>query len=162
MTPSGDLNTEQRDFWLRAAGGLTPGIEAVLGRIRDHAAVAGFDPSRAVVTYEDHFGFGDIFNARVIRFRVPRTDSDVRRRYTIHAFTYEDTWRNSLCWQDEALAAEDDRRHLAFLGVLNDWSDECMVEVFGAGNVPNREYLAQRPQELEFRVDDWPVPPPGS
>ena len=88
---------------------------------------------------------------------MPRTDSGARRRYTIHAFTYEDGWRNSICWQDEALAAVADRRHLSFLGALNEWSDERMVQVFGAGNVPNREYLSQRPHELEFRASDWPL-----
>ena len=148
-----DLSPENREHWLQAAGGLTPVIESELASVRRHASEDGYDVDRATVTYEDRFECGDIFNNRVVRYRVPRRADGVLRRYTVYAYTYQEAY-----WQcaDEDAEIQRDREYTAHLGRLDDLSDEEMVNVFGEGNTPNRAYLSARPQELEYRASDWP------
>ena len=150
-----ELSAENREYWIRTARELTPMIEAKLRAIREHALRDGYDVDQAAVTYEDRFGCGDILNNRVVRYRVPRRLDGVLRRYTVRAFTYQDSYYE---WTDEETALQQERNDSSFLGRMKELSDEEMVRMFGEGNTPNRDYLSARPQELEFRAEDWPPP----
>ena len=150
-----ELSAENREYWIRTTGELTPVIEAKLRAIREHALQNGYDADHASVTYEDRFGCGDIFNNRIVRYRVPRRLNGVLRRYTVRAFTYQESYYD---WTDEETALQQEREHSSFLGRMNELSDDEMVRMFGKGNTPNRDYLSARPQELEFRAEDWPPP----
>ena len=140
-----ELSPENGAYWLQQAGALTPIIREKLEWAAAHARDGGFDPNAATTTYEDNFGCGDLFNARYVRYRVPHRTRDEHRRYTVYAYTYQDSY---VMWTDERSALASDRSHQHLLGALDEISDEQMKAMFGAGNEPLRDHLQARPHPL--------------
>lgn len=136
---------------------LSRNIHASLERAEAHARRHGFTRNPSL-TYVDQYGWGEVFNARAVRFRVTHEETGEIRRYEISRNTGE---ANSevlgYSWHSEEHLLAEEAKHDKLLAELDRCSNEGLTALFGRGNEPRREYLRRGPDvEHAYRREDWP------
>ena len=143
------------------ASTLSRRIHASLDCAEAHAASNGFTKKRSL-TYIDHYGYGNIFNARTVYLRVSHEKTGEIRRYVISWNTGETELKvQQYAWHTEEHFLAEEAEHDKLLAELDRCSDEDLTALFGAGNEPRREYLRRGPDvEHPYRREDWPPEDP--